>query len=112
MYDLLLAGTHQIIKEVLTELGRDLELKSSEVTTKPTRPGKNERKYNLGVDASCVEIMLEEVNMSALKNSPTLRRERRVTDEKEMLASEPRFHRPIVGRLVWIDRADMRCALG
>ena len=35
--DLLLTGTHQIITEVLTELSRDLELKSSEVTTKPTR---------------------------------------------------------------------------
>ena len=35
--DLLLPGTHQIIKEVLTELSRDLELKSSEVTTQPTR---------------------------------------------------------------------------
>ena len=29
--DLLLAGTRQIIKEILTELSRDLELKSSEV---------------------------------------------------------------------------------
>ena len=37
MDDLLLAGTHQILKESLTELSRDLELKSSEVTTKPTR---------------------------------------------------------------------------
>ena len=35
--DLLLAGTHQIISEVLAELSLDLELKSSEVTTKPTR---------------------------------------------------------------------------
>ena len=32
--DMLLAGTHQIIKEVFSELSRDLELKSSEVTTK------------------------------------------------------------------------------
>ena len=29
--------THQIIKEIVTELSQDLELKSSEVTTKPTR---------------------------------------------------------------------------
>ena len=35
--DMLLAGTYQIISEVLAELRRDLELKSSEVTTKPTR---------------------------------------------------------------------------
>ena len=35
--DLLLAGTHQIIKEIVTEVSRDLDLKSSEVTTKPTR---------------------------------------------------------------------------
>ena len=35
--DLLLDGTHQIIGEVLAELSRNMELKSSEVTTKPTR---------------------------------------------------------------------------
>ena len=44
--DLLLAGTHQIISEVLAELRRDLELKCSEVTTKTntllgTNPGKD-----------------------------------------------------------------------
>ena len=91
--DLLLAGMHQIIKEILTELIRDLELKSSEVTTKQTRYlgrtlVKTEEWYNFGVDASYVESMLEEFNMSALNSSPTLRWEHRETDEKEMPASE------------------------
>ena len=36
--------------------------------------------------------MLEEFNMSALKSSPTLRWERRETDEKEMPASEQRVY--------------------
>ena len=85
--DLLLAGTHQIIKEILTELSRDLELKSSEVTTKPTRylertMVKTKERYNFGLDASYVESMLEEFNMSALKRSPALRWGRRETDEK------------------------------
>ena len=85
---LLLAGTHQIIKDILTKLSRDLELKSSEVTTKPTRYlgrtlVKTTEEYNFGVDASCVGSMLEEFNMSALKSSPTLRWERREEDEKE-----------------------------
>ena len=42
--DFLLAGTHQIIKAVLTELSRDLELKRSEVTNAllGTNPGKTE----------------------------------------------------------------------
>ena len=60
MDDLLLAGTHQIIKEVLAELSRDVELKSSEVTTKPTRYlgrtlVKTMEGYNFAVDASYVE---------------------------------------------------------
>ena len=89
----MLSGTHQIIKEVLTELSRDLELKSSDVTTKPTRYlgrtlVKTKEVYNFGVDASYVESMLEEFNMSALNSSPTLRWKRRETDEKAMLASE------------------------
>ena len=76
--DLLLAGTHQIISEVLAELRRDLELKSSEVTTKPKRYlgrtlVKTKKVYNFGVDASYLESMLEEFNMSALKSSPRLR---------------------------------------
>ena len=87
--DLSLVGTHQIISEVLAELGRDLELKCSEVTTKPERYlgrtlVKTKEGYNFGVDASYVECMLEEFNMFALKSSPTLRCERRETDEKEI----------------------------
>ena len=35
--DLLLAGKHQTITEILPELSQNLELKSNEVTTKPTR---------------------------------------------------------------------------
>ena len=112
MDDLLLAGTHQIISEVLAELSRDLELKSGEVTTKPTRYlGRTLAKineYNFGVDASHAESMLEEFNMSALKSSPTLRWERRETDEKEMPASEQRVYLQLVGKLLencyrWIE---------
>ena len=74
----MLAGTHQTISDVLAELRRDLELKSSEVTTKPTRYlGRTlvqaKEEYNFGVDVSHVESMLEEFNMSALKSLPTLR---------------------------------------
>ena len=89
--DFLLAGTHQIITEIFTELSRYLELKSSEVT-KPTRYlgtpfGKKAGRCNFGVDASNVESM-RRVNMSALKSTPILRWERREKDEREMLASE------------------------
>ena len=111
-----MAGTHQIITEVIAELSRDLELKSSEVTTKPTRYLERtllqtKKGYNFRVDASCVESMLEEFNMSALKSSPTLRWECRETDEREMLASEQRVFRQLVGKVLWIDRADLRCAM-
>ena len=50
--------------------------------------------------------------MSALKSSPTLRWERRVSDEKEMPASEQRVYRQLVGKLFWIDRTALRCAMG
>ena len=50
--------------------------------------------------------------MSALKSSPTLRWEHRKTDEKEMPASEQRVYRQLVRKLLWIDRADFRCAMG
>ena len=72
---------------------------------------KTAEEYNFGVDASYVESMLEELNMSALKSSPTLEWERRETDEKEMLASEQRVYPQIVGKLFWIDRTDMRCGM-
>ena len=115
--DLLLARTHQIVSEVLVELRRDLELKSSEETTKPTRylgraMVKTEEAYNFGVDASYVESMLEEFDVSALKSSPTLRWERRETDEQELPASEQRVYRQLVCKLLWTDRVDLRCAMG
>ena len=50
--------------------------------------------------------------MSALKSSPTLRWERRQRDEKEMPASEQRVYRQPAGKLLWIDRTDLRCAMG
>ena len=49
--------------------------------------------------------------MSALESSPTLRWERREKDEKEMPASERRVYRQLARKLVWIDRADLRCAM-
>ena len=86
------------------------------------RPGTQEQRsddktnalevYNFGVDASYVESMLEDFNMSSLKSSPTLKWERRETDEKKMPASEPRVRRQLVGKLLWIDRVDLRCAMG
>ena len=101
--DLFLAETQQTITEVLTELGRDLELKSSEVATKPTRYlgrtlVKTKEGYNFGVGASYVGSMLEDLNISALKSSPTLRWERRETDEKEMPASEHSVCRQLIGK--------------
>ena len=115
--DLLLAETHQIITETLTELSRDLELRSSKVTTKPTRYlgatlVKTKEEYNVGVDAAYVENMLEEFCMSALKSSPTLRWERRETDEEAMLTRKQRVWHQLVGHLLWIHRADLRCAMG
>ena len=84
--DLLLAGTHQVIKKIFTELSRDLELKTSEVTTKPTRyVGRTlvqKEWYNFGVDASYVGSMLEEFNMSALKSSPPLHRDWEQVEER------------------------------
>ena len=106
----------KVISELLTELSPDLQLKSSEVTTKPTRYlgrtlVKTKDGYNIGVDAACAESTLEEFNMSALKNSPTLRWEHRETDEKEMPASERGVYRQLAGKLLRIDRADLRCAM-
>ena len=50
--------------------------------------------------------------MSELKNSPTLCWERREKDEQGMPASEHRVYRQVVGKLSWIDRGDLRCAMG
>ena len=80
--DLLLAGTRQAITEVIAELSRDLEMKSNEVTTKPTRYlgrtlVRTKEEYNIGVDVPYADSMLEEFNMSALTSSPTPRWERR-----------------------------------
>ena len=102
--DLLLAGTRQTVTEILSELKRDLELKSSEVTTKPTRYlgrtlVRTKDGFYFGVDASYVEDMLEEFNMSALKGTPALRWERRETKEEKLPANELNVYRQLVGKL-------------
>ena len=89
---LLLARTRQIVTEILPELRHNLELKSSELTTKPTRYlgrtlVRTKEGYNFGSDASCVQDMLEEFNMSALESTPALRWNRREADEKDLPAS-------------------------
>ena len=50
--------------------------------------------------------------MSAPKSTPNLRWERREVDEQEMLASDQRVYRQLVGKLLWIDRDALRCAMG
>ena len=115
--DLLLAGTRQTVTEILSEPKRDLEPKSSEVTTKPSRYlrrtlVRTKEGNNFRVDASYAEDMLEEFNMSVLKCTPTVRWERRETDEEELPASEQKVYRQLVGKLLWIDRADVRSAIG
>ena len=70
--DLLLSETRQTVPEILSELKRDSDLKSSEVTTKPTRHlgrtlVRTKEGHNFRADAAYVEDMLVEFNMSALK---------------------------------------------
>ena len=114
---LMLTGTRENISEVVAELRRDLEIKSNDVTTKPTRYlgrtlVKTEEEYNFGVVASYVENMLEEFNKTSLKSSQTLRWERRETGEQELPASQQKVYRQLVGKWLWIDRVDLRCAMG
>ena len=111
--DLLFAGTRQTVTEIVSELERDLEPKSSEVTTKPTRflgrtLVRTEEEHNFGVDASYVEDMLEEINMTALQSTPTLRWAMRRSYQQTSrwrLASS-------LKNCCGIDRAGLRSAMG
>ena len=87
-----------MISEVLAELSRDLELKSSEVTTKQTR---HLGRTLVKTAEEVVESMLGLFNMSALRSSPTLKWERRETDEKEMLASADNLLENCCGLTEW-----------
>ena len=58
--------------------------------------------YNFDSDASCVQDMLEEFNMSALESTPALRWNRREADEVELPANEQKVYRHLVGKLLRI----------
>ena len=73
---------------------------------------KTEEEYNFGVVASYPENMLEEFNKTVPKSSQTLRWERRETGEQELPASQQKVYRQLVGKWLWIDRLDLRCAMG
>ena len=82
------------------------------MTTKPPRYlGRIQRKTEVHAAPRREENMLEKLTVPALKSSPTLRWERRATHEQELPASEQGVHRQLVGHLLWIDRADLRCAM-
>ena len=49
--------------------------------------------------------------MTVIKSSTGLRWEHRENDEEELPQSEHRVHRQLVGKLLWIDRTDLHCAM-
>ena len=108
--DLLLAATHHN-KEILTELSRHLELQSGDDKTN-AQPG-----HKLGKkrrSATILELMLPMWNACWRSSTSPRSRVHQHCDgnaEKEMSASEQRVYRQLVGKLLWIDRADLRCAI-
>ena len=84
--------TRQTVTEVLSEPRRELgtqEQRGNDETnaTWDEHLVRTKEEYNFGSDASCVQDMLEEFNMSALESTPALSWNRLEADEKDLPAS-------------------------
>ena len=101
--DLFMLGTRQTCQELLAVLSTNL---AKEVTNKPSRflgrtPVKTSAGYSLGIHHEDVENLPGQCNMTSLKSSTGLRRERR---ENKCIDSW-------MPKMLWVDRADLRCAM-
>ena len=120
MDDLLLAGTHQVISELLTEMSPDLQLK------KQRRDDKNRRatwdktlvKDKGSVTTSELMLRVRKRKTERVQHGPRSRAHQhcdgntvRQMGKRCLQANEGVLPTACCKNCLWIDRADLRCAM-
>ena len=100
----------------LQELSQDMTMRWSMVTDKPQEflgrsLCRTPRGYTFGVSSDCVTKLCKDFGFDELKGSNTLSFEKPDDNDTILNDSGQRRHRQFLGRLLWLDRPDIKNAV-
>ena len=105
--------TSELTKNLLQELSKDMTMRWGMVTDKPQEflgrsLGRTPQGYTFGVSCDYVTKLCKDSGFGELKRSNALSFEK--PDENDTLLDESgqRRHRQLLGRLLWLDRPDIK----
>ena len=68
--------------------------------------------FRFGVGSKYVEAMFRELGLTRLKGATCLKWDKGQADELEVPVPAQRFYRQAVGKLMWLDRVDLKAVVG
>ena len=114
--DMLAVGPSELTEDLLQELSNDVAMRWSTVTDKPQELlGRSLcctlQSYTFGVSCDYVTKLYEDFGFGELKESNTLSFEKLDDNDIILDDSGQRRHRQLLGRILWLDRLDIRNAV-
>ena len=105
------------MKEIFEELLRKVDVTYKEVTGSTTYLGRRleikDDEVIFGVEPKYVDNILEELGLRDLKGATELKWEKeKETEEEELDGLGQAEYRSLVGQLMWLDRTDVKKAVG
>ena len=114
--DMLAVGPSELTKNLLQELANDMAMRWSMVTDKPQEfLGRSLCRtplgYKFGVSCDYVTQLCKEFGFGGITGSNTLSFEKVAESDTTLDESGQRRHRQLLGRLLWLDRRDIKNAV-
>ena len=113
---MLLVGPSELTKNLLQELSKDMTMRWCMVTDKPQEflgrsLCRTPQGYTFGVSCDYVTKLCKDFGFGELKGSNTLSFEKPDDNDTILDESGQRRHRQLLGRLLWVDRPDIKNAV-
>ena len=113
---MLAVGPSEMAKNLLQELATDMAMRWSMATDKPQEflgrsLCRTPHGYTFGVSCGHVTKLCKDFGFGELKGSNTLSFEKPDDNDTTLDESGQRSHRQLLGRLLWLDRPDIKNAV-
>ena len=114
--DMLAVGPGELTKNLLQELAKDMAMRWGMVTDKPQEfLGRSlcwtQQGYTFGASSDYVTKLCKDFGFGELKGSNTLSFEKVAESDVILDESGRRRHRQLLGRLLWLNRLDIKNAV-